>query len=281
MKEKMIAIFCIFLILSTSYASAQSTRDSDIPIFTSNIEETGESIIVNVGKLEPTIVPTNILEEQDVPVYVFLEGATLGSLAFGEDAPENFPFYGIPEIERVSISNVESTNNIVSNVVHIKPKDRKYVVDENGRFFDMGYLILKLRKIKDEKELPQFNDTALARVKDDNLELLRTGGPTIDAKITMDIRFNTENSFGVFGAQDLRLTEQINEKEWLDGAEKVSFWGRNGYVRADRIRDDGVTLSIYDGRNRRIHGVTLTKNGDESLPIRLRDFGPIENSLFR
>src|SRR3989344_9638996 len=167
MKKKLIALFCILLILSTSYASAQSTRNNDIlPIFTNTIEETGESIIVNVGKLEPTIVPTNILEEQDVPVYVFLEGATLGSLAFGEDAPENFPFYGIPEIERVSISNVESTNNIVSNVVHIKPKDRKYVIDENGKFFDMGYLILKLRKIKNEKELPQFNDTSLARVND-------------------------------------------------------------------------------------------------------------------
>lgn len=279
--KKIIAIFCMILILSTSYVTAQSTRDNDIQIFTSSIEETGESIIVNVGKLEPTIVPTNILEEQDVPVYVFLEGATLGSLAFGEDAPENFPFYGIPEIERVSISNVESTNNMVSNVVHIKPKDRKYVIGDNGRFFDMGYLILKLRKVKDEKDLPQFNDTALARVNDDSLELLRTGGPTIDAKITMDIRFNTENSFGAFGAQDLRLTEQINEKEWIDGTDKTSFWGRNGYIRADKIRDDGVTLSVYDGRNRRIQGVTLTKNGDESTPIRLREFGPVENSLFR
>ncbi|MBI2106689.1 N-acetylmuramoyl-L-alanine amidase [Candidatus Woesearchaeota archaeon] len=279
--KKIIAIFCILLILSTSYASAQSTRNNDIPVFTNTIEETGESIIVNVGKLEPTIVPTNILEEQNVPVYVYLKGATLGSLAFGEDAPENFPFYGIPEIERVSISNVESTNNLVSRVVHVKPRDRRYVVEKGERFFDMGYLILELRKIKDEKELPQFNDTALARIKDDNLELLRTGGPTIDAKISMDIRFNTENSFGAFGAQDLRLTEQINEKEWIDGAEKTSFWRRNGYIRAYRIRDDGVSLSVYDGRNRRIHGATLNKNGDESSPIRLKEFGPIENSLFR
>ena len=154
MKKKLIALFCILLILSTSYASAQSTRNNDIlPIFTNTIEETGESIIVNVGKLEPTIVPTNILEEQDVPVYVFLKGATLGSLAFGEGAPENFPFYGVPEIERVSISGVESTNNLVSNVVHIKPKDRRYVVEKGERFFDMGYLILKLRKIKDEKRI--------------------------------------------------------------------------------------------------------------------------------
>ncbi|MBI4159330.1 transglycosylase SLT domain-containing protein [Candidatus Woesearchaeota archaeon] len=281
MRNRIFALFCIFLVLGTSFAAAQSIRDSDIPIFTNTIEETGESILVNAGKLEPSIVPTNILEEQDVPVYVFLKGATLGSLAFGEDAPEANPFYGIPEIERVSISGIESTNNLVSNVVHIKPKDRRYIVDESGRFFDMGYLILKLRKIKDEKELPQFNDTALARVKDDNLELLKTGGPTIDAKIDLDIRFNTDTSFGVFGAQDLRLAEQTNEKEWLDSANRVSFWGRNGYIRADRIRDDGVTLSVYDGRNRRIHGVTLAKNGDESSPIRLKEFGPVENTLFR
>jgi len=144
MINKIFSILCMVLIVSSSFASAQS----NIPIFSNTIEDTGESIIVNVDKIEPTIVPTNVLEEQNVPVYVYLKGATLGSLAFADNSPSSSPLFGIPQIERVAISGRKSTNNIVSNVQYIKPRDKRYVVDNNGRFFDMGYLIVELRQMK-------------------------------------------------------------------------------------------------------------------------------------
>jgi len=278
MIRKLISIFCIILVLSTSLVSAQFSN-IDIPIYSSGEEETGESIIVNVDRIEPTVVPTNILEEQNVPVYVYLKGATLGSLALGEDSLKLSPLFGIPEIEKVSITSKKSTSNLVSNVIYVKPRDRHYVVDETGRFFDMGYLILQLRKINDERELTGFNNTVFSTDLN-GVEVSAGGGLVIDAEISMDIRFDLESNFGGFGAQDLRLIENVDETMWKDSSEKDSFWARNGYVRVDRINDDSATVSVYDGRLRRLRTFTLNK-GEESSPIRLQDFGPVENSFFR
>ena len=274
MINKIFSILCMVLIVSSSFASAQS----NIPIFSNTIEDTGESIIVNVDKIEPTIVPTNVLEEQNVPVYVYLKGATLGSLAFADNSPSSSPLFGIPQIERVAISGRKSTNNIVSNVQYIKPRDKRYVVDNNGRFFDMGYLIVELRKTN-ENELPEFNDT-LASISSGGASLSAGGGATINAEITLDIRFDLENTLSGFGSKDLRLIERTDEENWINENGKASFWSNSGYIRADKISDEGVTLSVYDGRLRRIRTFTLNR-GEISSPIRLQDFGPVQNSFFR
>ena len=34
--------------------------------------QTGESIIVNVNSYEPTVLPSSVIEDGDVPVYVYL-----------------------------------------------------------------------------------------------------------------------------------------------------------------------------------------------------------------
>ena len=70
------AIFIIGLIITMPFSYAQF----DAPPEEFKEEETGASILVQVNSYEPKIVPSNILEEDDAPIYAFLTATTAGSL---------------------------------------------------------------------------------------------------------------------------------------------------------------------------------------------------------
>ena len=99
MRKKLFALMFAFLIVLSSFSVAQTSYETE-NIF--GEEKTGESIIIEAYKYQPIAVNSNVLEEQDVPVYVFLKATTLGGLISGEESPEAAPFYGLPEIKLVS-----------------------------------------------------------------------------------------------------------------------------------------------------------------------------------
>ena len=98
MKNKLVALFCIALIISSSLSVNVYSEDQENDRgtrFLKNLfsfeEETGESIVINVDSIEPFPgVPTNLIENQNVPVYVYLKGTT-GAKIFkpGEETVEH------------------------------------------------------------------------------------------------------------------------------------------------------------------------------------------------
>ena len=278
--KRILSLVFVFLLVSSSLSVAQITppavRTNELGENVFGEQETGESILLEAYEYEPKQVPSGVLEEQPVPVYVFLKATTLGGLIAGEESPGSAPFYGLPEIKLVSNPVViGGDRRFVAGVTFVPSnRGRRTLVDETGRFIDLGYLIVRLNKIDKESDLPGFRegsfDVDAANVSDaEKTSFLQTGGGRIDLNVSLDLRFAFENSLGGFGSADMLLGEQANEAEWKRGVTLAdSFWNGKGYVRASRIDEKSVNLVVYDSRLRQIRSVTLTEGG-ESSPIAL------------
>ena len=216
-------------------------------------ELTGESIYVEVAGYEPTIVPASVLNDQNVPVYIYLKGTTLGG-SIGSDL-EQAPLYGLPKIKNMQVIPVGPGSQYVSGINYIKPLRSEYTSD--NRFYNLGYLIVNLKKITNNNDLPDM----------------------IDLNLSARIEFELDNAFGDFGAQDLVLGENLNEEQWKTNP-TGSFWGRSGYIRVEKIDNGKAVIVVYDGFLRPVSKFTLDED-DESYPILLRYGETLQNNRFR
>lgn len=245
--NRSIALSLVILMISTSFTSAQ------FDIFTTD-QPTGESFVINVDKIEPIVVPSSVLEERPIPVYAFIKGATLGSLLAGKESPQIAPLYGVPGIKTLDVRAADATSyKYVNNILHVKPRRRDY--PEKDGFIDLGYLIIQLRRIEKEEDIPE--------------EIL--------LNLTARVRFDLETGYGFFGIEDLILRERIDEDEWRKKPDR--FWGGTGYLRASRIKENSVTIQVYNTYFNRLPSVTLTPSDPVSSPLRYR--GPTFLDFFR
>ncbi len=222
-------------------------------------ENLGEVVTINVEGQRPVTISSDYLQNQDFPVYVFLKGATLGSLLFGESESSGAPFYGGIKIKRVIITPSNASSRFISGTPqYVLPDGNEYLVDSSG-IFDMGYLIVNLRRSMSEEDLPE----------------------TINLNMSARIYFDTETGFGgILGAQDINLGLNSNEDAWKENPTAQSnsrFWNGKGYVRAIAVEEDYATVAIYDGSHRPILPSVKLKLGEEpqtfSLPGASSIFG--------
>src|SRR3989344_2390492 len=247
MKTKIIAILCILIVITSPITIAQTPGESTNPFTSGFEEEVGQAIVINVDGIEPTIVPASVLENQNTPVYAFLKGVTLGSLIAGEESPQISPLYGTPPIRIVSIRLADAESSRQAVIQYIPPQRRNFLSQDG--FTDLGYLIIMLKRVPQETKVP------------DNIVL----------NLTADIRFDLESGFGEFGLEDLVLVEEPDEQAWKqDRSRQQKFWGGKGYIRASKIDENQVSLSLYDTRLNNIGTMFFSKTGDIKGPINLR-----------
>ncbi len=255
--KKLIAIFCMVLIIGLPFSSLSVTaRDSvnpynimgDVPNPFINEVNVGEAVIVNVDGYEPITISSDYLQNQDFPVYVFLKGMTAGSILFGDDSEEGSdPLFGGINVKRVVITPENMSLRFINGApVHIPPQDRSYTVGADG-LIDFGYMIVNLRKIKNENDLPD----------------------SIDLNMSARVYFDSDAGIGgLFGAQDLNLKPYSDESNWFEDSSaqaESSFWSGKGYIRTTSIGDDYVTVSIYDGMRRIVvSNLKLSLNSEPS-----------------
>ena len=146
MNKKIISLLIVIMFLSSDLAFAANSllpiqQEDNQDLF--GRELTGESIYVEVAGYEPTIVPASVLNDQNVPVYIYLKGTTLGG-SIGSDL-EQAPLYGLPKIKNMQVIPVGPGSQYVSGINYIKPLRSEYTSD--NRFYNLGYLIVNLKKI--------------------------------------------------------------------------------------------------------------------------------------
>src|SRR3989338_5506800 len=226
MNKEWSAILCILLVVSLPLTSLPEADAQEKP---EDFDErfTGESILVLVDSYDPTVLPASLLEEDNVPVYVFLKGSTLGAPTLpdflSEDrltiAERGDIFYGITPIRKVAAHEVRATGErFVQSVRYRRP--RQLSLD------NLGYLIVNLRKFPKEADVP--NEVVL--------------------NMTARIEFDMERAFGI-GEQDFTLPEKKNEESWKNDVtelQKSQFFGGMGYLRVRGVSGDSVELSVYD-----------------------------------
>lgn len=271
-----VLIICLIITMPFSYAQFDFATDEAERVGFEE-EETGASIIVQVNSYEPRIVPSNILEEDDAPIYAFLSAITPGSLlaetagitsgSRAESQAQQLtaePFISAPDIRTVVIRPLdESTSNFIrGNPRYIRP--RQYSLD------NLGYLMILLRQVETEEELPE------------------------EITLNMEAEIWFENAERLFSLvqQDLVLPLDPDEQLWRSKRlhPDYSFFAGRGYVRTSDISGSSAQFVVYSGNDiswpytggtpRPIRSLSLNV-GETSDFIRLQETGELIQNAFR
>ena len=224
MKSKLlISIICMILIVTTPLTIAVVSFS---PSQVGPKEDVGEAIIINIADYEPKPIPQSALENQNVPVFIYLKGTTLGSMAqiFASETPTIDPLTGIdniPPIRDIVVTpQGESSKYIVGIPKYIRPKNKAFSLN------NLGTLVVTLKQTP-EKDIPK----------------------TIDLNFTAKVYFDLEEAslFGI-STQDYIVKPYPNEQDWLalPDPEKNPFFSGRAFLRLISVAGDTANFEFYD-----------------------------------
>jgi hypothetical protein len=225
------SILFLFLIIGTlvfvssayTLSNPQLTRGGTFSSFERDPTDTsfdpemcreGQDFVVQVAPFgcEPAVVRSDLLEEQDVPVFCKLQAIKIN------------PFIDITSIDSINIRG-EYPREVKS--VGFTPSYSALGENKklnNLQWDEIGYATIILRQNPNESSIPDFV----------------TGN--LSAKITYDLK----NAFGLRKHTFYLPVLEDNEFDSLMG--QYSFFNNMGYLRAEDVTKDSASIAIYSGR---------------------------------
>ena len=185
-------IVCMILIVTLPLTYAQFPAIT--PSAIGPKEDIGEAIVLNVADYEPKPIPQSALENQNVPIFIYLKGTTLGSLAqiFASETNVEDPMTGfdnIPPIKDITVTPQGDSSKYLAGIPkYIRPKQRTFSLN------NLGTLFVSIKQMP-EKDMPK----------------------TIDLNFTAKIYYDLEEAslFGI-STQDFILKPHPVESEWME-----------------------------------------------------------------
>jgi hypothetical protein len=232
------SIFCVsadYMRSNTQYTQFDS--ENTFEGFDESMCEAGQDFIIQIAPFgcTPAVVRSDLLEEQNVPVYCQL-GATkinplieveaIESVSFQGEYPEEVLGIGFHPVQ-AALGTEEDLNHPILN--------------------NIGYVIIVLKEQQNASAMPDF----------------------VEGNLTAKISYDIKNAFGI-GDVSFYLPE-LRDEEWNNKYNQYGFWGDKGYIRVEDIDEEGATISIYDFSLRKVSSVTL-KKGEESEEIYMPGF---------
>jgi len=233
-------IFILVFIFGISFASAVTSFASSIaqqprasfqtvygeenrlitywPILGENQEDckARQDIILQVAPAgcEPMVVRSDLLAEQNVPVFCQI------------DAMEINPLINIEQIRAIRFSN-SYPKDIVGAGFH----PARAALRSNDKLLgsplinNIGYIVVVLKRNEVEKSLPDF----------------------VNVTLSASIDYDSGNAYGI-GKAEFAL-EPVTDEQWdeLGARYKNSFWNGRYALRLERAEPDYAVVSIYDG----------------------------------
>ena len=198
----------------------------------------GQDLILMIppGGCSPAVVRSDLLEEQNVPVFCKVSALQVN------------PLIDITRIRSLRFSGEYPKG--VSGVSYFPARSavggQRYTGDDLYKD-NLGYLVVVLSRISNEDDMPDF----------------------VAGNISAMVSYDSEAGFGL-GDTNIYLSE-MTDREWDRDYKEYSFWNGKGYVRVDSIEDDKATISIYRDFNTRQETVTLS-SGESSGDLYLSGF---------
>lgn len=184
---------------------------------------------------DPKIVRSDLLEEQNVPVFCKLSSVSVN------------PGLDISRISRIKTTLVESNSYIAGIGFHpaqaaIRSRGRliSAPIDEN-----LGYVVVVLKQQESESDMP------------DN----------VSAMLSAVLEYDAENTFGI-GQTEFYLPI-LSDKEFENNHKEYGFWNGIGYLRAESIDERRAVISVYDSSFRKRHTSNLVigkSSSDINIP---------------
>jgi hypothetical protein len=225
------SILFLFLIIGTlvfvssayTLSNPQLTRGGTFSSFERDPTDTsfdpemcreGQDFVVQVAPFgcEPAVVRSDLLEEQDVPVFCKLQAIKIN------------PFIDITSIDSINIRGEypKEVKSVGFTPSYSALGENKKL--NNLQWDEIGYATIILRQNPNESSIPDFV----------------TGN--LSAKITYDLK----NAFGLRKHTFYLPVLEDNEFDSLMG--QYSFFNNMGYLRAEDVTKDSASIAIYSGR---------------------------------
>lgn len=207
-----IAIFISGFLSSYSSYSSSFFSSGGLQSVSQTICQPGQDLIIQISPIgcTPTIVRSDLLEENDVPVLCPLSATKIN------------PIVDISSIDSISFSGQYSKQ--ISGVGFYPAKAALGTGGtlNSGILSNIGYAVVVLKKQTNESSMPDF----------------------VSGNLTATVKYNVNNAFGI-GNVLFYLPEFASESEWNARKYQYSFWNGRGYLRADDITNEGATISLY------------------------------------
>lgn len=240
----LVCLISLILILSVNFISAAYARSfpaytnqptltftggQPFQLFNKQMCQAGQDFILQVSPLgcEPSVIRSDLLEEQNVPVFCPIVATQLN-----------------PLIDVQAIDYVTITGQTPKEVSGLGYQPAQAALGNVGRNINLnsptvldniGYAVIVLRQQPNETAMPDF----------------------VQGNLTAKLRYNIRNAFGV-GKADFYLPV-LTDKEWQQTQVRYSFWQGRGYLRAESVDDNSAVISIYSDREASATGTTGNK----------------------
>ncbi len=234
------AMIILFSNISSAYMSSNPQTSqfgmANFQIFDKSVCQKGQDFLVQVAPFgcTPAVIRSDLLEENDVPVYCKL-GATKINPLIDVQAIDSISFSGQypKEISAIGFHPAKSALGIQGDL-------------NTPVLNNIGYVVINLKKQPNESAMPDY----------------------VSGNLTAKIKYNIKNAFGIGNA--LFYLPQLSSEDWQSKKYQYSFWNGRGYIKADDVTNNGADISVYS-ENNKLAGVHLEK-GQSSDSIYLPGF---------
>lgn len=191
------------------------------------------------GGCSPAVVRSDLLEEQNVPVFCkvmsiqvnpLVDLTRVRSLHFSGEYPK-----GISGVSyypaRAAVRSNTNVNDPTRSPINT----------------DMGYLVIVVARNEIEKEMPDF----------------------LQGNITAVLNYDSAGAYGV-GTTNF-YASQISDLDWMRDYKQYGFWNGKAYVRAESVEPGLATIGIYRDADTKEATITL-RPGETSRDIYLNGY---------
>jgi len=182
--------------------------------------EAGQDFVIQIAPFgcEPAVVRSDLLEEQNVPVFCQLAATKINPL-IDVDVIEHIDFTGDypDEVSGIGFHPAKAALGGVD-----AGSTSGYGARLNSPILNnIGYVVIVLKKQKNESAMPEY----------------------VEGNLTAKIRYDIKNAYGI-GRATFYLPE-LNDGDWEKNFPQYGFWNSRGYLRAESIEENGARISIY------------------------------------
>ncbi|MFH1248827.1 MAG: hypothetical protein V1660_01615 [archaeon] len=242
MKKMLVMSGIVIILLACAVVNAQQYfAPSPLSYYSGNINNywpsygkeectARQDFIVQImpGGCSPAVVRSDLLEEQNVPVFCQLTGIKIN------------PLIQVPKITSISIGR----NNMSKDIAGIGFHPARAALRTNGNELtgspiinNWGYLVVILKKQPIEKNMSK----------------------TVEASLNAVIQYQAEETFGIGKASF--ISPQISDELWQQNYKQYGFWKGKGYVRVSEIGSDSqgefARVDIYLDANRKLTSLLI------------------------
>lgn len=236
------------------YPNYGSDPTTTMPWLDDYCNNTGMDFLVQIplDSCTPTVIRSDLLEEQNVQVLCKLTGIKIN------------PLLDVTRIKSIQLTEATRSEDIIGITYYPPRTALSYYSYQQGQatqttsegkilglaeMNNLGYVLILIRQQPSEAKMPS----------------------SIISNLTLRITYDTSRTYGT--EENQFILPILNQNEWVNDYNEYSFWRGKGYIRLMELTDNKAKLAIYTNpQSSPIKTIELTEGQTYGGEIRLPGF---------